>query len=295
MAVRTDETEAPAPGEDMLTPAVDPADPFAAELYFTEVYRAHADSHVAVREAACLRAQYPGILEPIEPGDLLAGRIRPRLVGFTPDEWGGCAFGYYHMPQAIREALERHPLDADRRRAVEEMLAFWDEENTSTRLRRSYIGEMAHWLPSDDWMNTSGIAFPLYRLCGGTVDLAKLVRLGIPGLAAEVAARHADADDPGLFDGMLTALEVLANACTFYERQALAFANDEPDPARRAELQEMAQTIGTIACAAPSTFREALQLVWLYDLVADIRNHGRLDVTLGTLLAKDLAGGRLTE
>ncbi|MGZ4108114.1 MAG: hypothetical protein ACXVP7_00345 [Actinomycetota bacterium] len=114
MAVRTDETEAPAPGEDMLTPAVDPADPFAAELYFTEVYRAHADSHVAVREAACLRAQYPGILEPIEPGDLLAGRIRPRLVGFTPDEWGGCAFGYYHMPQAIREALERHPLDADR-------------------------------------------------------------------------------------------------------------------------------------------------------------------------------------
>ncbi|MGZ4125349.1 MAG: pyruvate formate lyase family protein [Actinomycetota bacterium] len=175
------------------------------------------------------------------------------------------------------------------------MLAFWDEENTSTRLRRSYIGEMAHWLPSDDWMNTSGIAFPLYRLCGGTVDLAKLVRLGIPGLAAEVAARHADADDPGLFDGMLTALEVLANACTFYERQALAFANDEPDPARRAELQEMAQTIGTIACAAPSTFREALQLVWLYDLVADIRNHGRLDVTLGTLLANDVDRGRLGE
>jgi pyruvate-formate lyase len=295
MAARTDEAEAPAPGEDMLTPAVDPADPFAAELAFTEVYRAHADAHVAVREAACLRTQYPGILEPIERDDLLAGRVRPRLVGFTPDEWGGCAFGYYHMPEAIRDALARYPLDGERRRAVEEMLAFWDEENTSTRLRHSYIGDMARWLPSDDWMNTSGIAFPLYRLCGGTVDLGTLVRLGIPGLAAEIGERRRGADDPQLFGAMLTALEVLAGVCTFYERQALALADDEPDEHRRGELRTMAGTLGVIACGAPATFREGLQLVWLYDLVADIRNHGRLDVTLGPFLARDLDEGRLSE
>lgn len=294
MAVREDEREQVAPGEDMLSPAVDPADPFAAELAFTEAYRRHADSHVAVREGACLRAQYPGILEPIEPHDLLAGRIRPRLVGFTPDEWGGCAFGYYHMPQAIQNALERFPLDASRRRAVEEMLAFWNEENTSTRLRRAYPDEMARWLPSDDWMNEPGIAFPLYRLTGGTVDLAKLVRLGIPGLASEVATRRRDAGEPALFDGMLAALEVLANVCRHYEREALILSNDQPDGGRRTQLRSMAGALGAIACAPPSTFREGLQLVWLYDLVGDVRNHGRLDVALGDLLAADVDGGRLT-
>lgn len=295
MGVRVDERQDTAPGEDMLTPSVDPADPFAAELAFTEAYRRHADAPVAVREAACLRAQVPGILEPIRPDDLLAGRIRPRLVGFTPDEWGGCAFGYYHIPQSIRAALDRFPLDADRRAAVEDMLAFWDEENTSTRLRRSYPDELARWLPSDDWMNASGIAFPLYRLTGGTVDLAKLVRLGIPGLAAEVTARRRNAPDAALLDGMLAALEVLAGACMHYERQALRLADDEPEGRRRRELRAMARTLGTIACAPPSTFREALQLVWLYDLVGDIRNHGRLDVALGDPLVADLAAGRLSE
>ena len=41
-----------------------------------------------IREARCVREQFPEILCPIEPDDLLAGRIRPRLVGFTVDETG---------------------------------------------------------------------------------------------------------------------------------------------------------------------------------------------------------------
>jgi pyruvate formate lyase activating enzyme len=40
MGVRPEEQEHMAPGEDMLTPAVDPMDPFAAELAFTEAYPA---------------------------------------------------------------------------------------------------------------------------------------------------------------------------------------------------------------------------------------------------------------
>ena len=38
-----------------------------------------------------------------------------------------------------------------------------------------------------------------------------------------------------------------------------------------------------------------MQLFWLYSIVGDIRNHGRMDVYLGTFLARDLASGRLDE
>ena len=40
---------------------------------FTEAYRKHSDAPPALREAMCLKAQYPAILAPLRPGDVLAG------------------------------------------------------------------------------------------------------------------------------------------------------------------------------------------------------------------------------
>lgn len=282
-----------------MVPRTDPEHPFALELRFTEAYRRHRDAHPALREAACLRVQVPAILQPIGDGDLLAGRVRPGLVGFSPDEWGTAAFGYYHLPQAIREAVDAHGLDPELQEQVEQMSAFWDEESTAAKVRRAYPEVMAHALPSDDWMNTYGVAFPLYRLTGANVDYGKLVRLGIPGLAAEVRHRWVRAleagDDAELFEGMLGALDVLADAVRHYEAQARALADETADPVRRAELVAMADALGFLLLGPPPTFRAAAQLVWLYGLVGDVRNHGRLDVTLGPLLVHDLDTGALTE
>lgn len=278
-----------------MVPRTDPERPFELELRFTETYRRHRDAHPALREAACLRVQIPATLQPIEAGDLLAGRVRPGLVGFSPDEWGTAAFGYYHLPQAISEAMDAHDLDAGTRARVEAMVAFWDEESTAAKVRAAYPEAMARALPSDDWMNTYGVAFPLYRLTGANVDYGKLVRLGIPGLTAEVRDRRARAEDTGLFDGMLGALDVLADAARHYEAQARARAARADNAGRRSELEAMADALGALRVGPPQTFREAAQLVWLYALTGDVRNHGRLDVTLGPLLARDLDGGVLTE
>jgi pyruvate-formate lyase len=286
----------PAPGEDMLSPAVSAADPFAAELAFTDVYRRFRDAHVAIREAMCLRAQLPEILCPIEPEDLLAGRIRPRLVGFTVDEWGNTAFGYYHLPAAIDEALERHHLPAARARRARRMREYWDAESTAAKLRRAYPPELARWMPSDAWMTEPGVAFPLYRITGATVDYAKLVRLGLPGLRDELETRRAFADPARrpLFEGMLLALDTLAGVARHYAREAAQRAA-EAAPARRAELERMAAALTAITERAPRGLLEAAQLVWLYALAGDLRNHGRMDVYLGDPLAADLDAGRLTE
>jgi pyruvate-formate lyase len=286
----------PAAGEDMLAPAIDADDPFAAELRFTAVYREHRDAPAAIREAYCLRAQLPEILCPVEPGDLLAGRIRPLLVGFTPDEWGNTAFGYYHLPALIDAALEHHPLTADRARAVRRMRTSWDAESTAAKLRAAYPPELCRWMPSDEWMTEPGVAFPLYRITGASVDHAKLIRLGLPGLRAEIERRLAEDGDPDrLLEGMLIALDALVEACRHYEAQARRLALSAPDPTRRGELERMAAALRAVVERPPAGLHEAAQLMWLFALAGDLRNHGRMDTYLGGPLSFDLDAGRLTE
>jgi pyruvate-formate lyase len=286
-------------GGAQLSPATSPEAPFAAELRFTETYRRYQNAHVAIREAMCLRAQWPELFAPIEDGDLFAGRVQPRLVGFSPDEWGGCAFGYYHLPQAIDQALELYPLDPETRQRVLEMRDFWNAESTAAKVRQSYPPQLARYLPSDDWMNQSGVAFPLYRLTGGTVDYVKLMRLGLPGVIAEVERRRQEAlaagGDDQLFEGMRLALEVLADACRSYERQARDLAAEADDLVRRGELLAIANTLANIVVAPPRNLREGIQLFWLYALIGDIRNHGRMDTSFGPFLSADLASGELTK
>jgi pyruvate-formate lyase len=287
----------PAPAEDMLAPMVAADDPFAAELRFTDTYRRFRDEPIPIREARCLAVQFPEVLCPIEPGDLLAGRIRPRLVGFTPDEWGNTAFGYYHLPEAIDDALRRFPLSRARAARVRRMRAFWDEESTAAKLRHGYPDELARWLPSDKWMTEPGVAFPLYRITGATPDYGKLVRLGLPGLRAEIVERRRGAESEAcdLYDGMALALDTVADVCRHYEVEAAGLAETAADPSRRQELRQLAAALRAITLRAPRGLLEAAQLVWLYALVADLRNHGRMDVYLAGPLADDLAAGRLDE
>lgn len=273
--------------------------PFEAELRFTETYQRYRDAHPAIREAMCIRAQVPELFESILEQDLLAGRIRPRLVGFTPDEWGSCAFGYYHLPEAIRETMNRLDLTPRRRQQIEQMLRFWDEESTSVKLRNRYPAEMAKYLPSDDWMNTHGISFPLYRMTGSNVNYEKLMRLGIPGLRAEIndlrRAAPSDSDARSFYEGMSLALDVLVDLCHAYAFDARTLSRSATTGQRRLELLQMADALSALPDRAPASFREGLQLFWLYSLIGDIRNHGRMDVYAGDLLAHDLDSGVLTE
>lgn len=271
---------------------------FQVEREFTKAYQKHYHDHIAIREAMCLDAQYPGVLGEIQNGDLFAGRINRAAVGFTPDEWGQTAFGYYHLPQDFEEELSKDGLTEEYRQELQEMLNFWKKENTSYRLREAYPPEMAAVIPSDDWMNEPGMVFPLYRLCGAHVDYQKLVTFGIPGLRAEIEEAKAAAErtggDTDLFRGMLLALDVLVKSLRFYAVQARTQAQST-SPARQAELETMAEVLERVAVDKPASFREALQLMWVYSIVADVRNYGRMDVYMGDFLAADLEAGRLTE
>ena len=214
---------------------------YSTELNFTAVYKKYRNEHPAIREAMCLKAEYPAYFAEIREGDLFAGRIQHGRVGFSIDEWGPTAFAYYCQFEEIEKDLQSGEYSAEERSALTAMCDFWRTEDTSARIRNAYPDHMARSFTSDDWMNDSGIAFPLYRLTGGTPDFHKLVTLGIPGLYHEVeklrVQSRMNGKDEKFYQGMKLAIDVLADVCRFYEKQARAKALHAATPEHRSELQ----------------------------------------------------------
>lgn len=272
---------------------------FSRELRFTEAYKKYHHEHIAIREAMCLKAQYPGFLRGIKEEDLFVGRLDLPAVGFSPDEWGPTSFGYYCIENRIIEEIKNPSIDDDYRNALKEMLFFWKEENTSSKLRAAYPERMAKALPTDDWMHQSGISFPLYRLCGANVNFNKLIKLGIPGMYHEIESYKAAAVEAGkdinYYEGSKIALDVLVDTCKHFANEATLLVNKANSNKHKQELMDIANVLVNITQSKPKHLREAIQLFWIYSLVADVRNYGRMDVYLGDLYVNDVRSGIITE
>ncbi len=215
---------------------------FSMELSFTDAYRRTAGQHIALREAACLRAEFPAALTEIEDGDLLAGRVRWGLVGFTPHNGPtDCGYGYYCHEFKIIEAIENGNIPLHQRDGVMEMLHFWKRETSQNKVEAVFTEKMLPVLFREELASLPFnfkpmIAQPLYRMAGVFLDYQKLMSLGLPGLAAEVTAYRDKAKAAGgdheLYQGMLGAIEVVAGSCRFYREQAIEKAGTATDPTR---------------------------------------------------------------
>jgi pyruvate-formate lyase len=264
------------------------------ELYFTKTYRKYRDEHPAIREAMCLKTQFPATLLEIREQDLFAGRSHYGQVGFGLEEATGGPV-YYCFGERIEELMKREGCDRDEAYAerVREMIAFWDQEATIN-------GKLASRLPEEVRIaTTNGIADSFGRMSGAFLNFDMLLQSGLPALIAEVDAARKRAEREGgdvrLFEGMGMALGLLVEVCLHYAQQAERFAQTATDPERKAELVQMARILRKITAGKPKTLREAVQLFWLYALVSGVANYGRMDVFLGDFYARDIDSGMLSE
>lgn len=138
-------------------------DDFRLELEFTRIYIENAGEHKAVREAKCLKWQLPRILLDIQDDDLIPGGCHYGAVGFS-SQIGG--FLYYCYEDKIRAEMERKKEDTTYTNELSEMLEFWKEENSRTRLRRTYPEWLLLAPPTDDWEREKAVTYPLYRIAG---------------------------------------------------------------------------------------------------------------------------------
>jgi trans-4-hydroxy-L-proline dehydratase len=102
--------------------------------------------------------------------------------------------------------------------------------------------------------------------------------------------------------GMHLAVEAVLTLARRYAEACEALAKSERDPARKAELEQMAAICRHVPAYAPRTFHEALQAYWFVHLgvitelnVWDSYNPGRLDQHLYPYYKREVEAGTLTE
>ncbi len=255
---------------------------------FTEAHCAHSGDSREAREIACLQVLYPALFRPIESDDLFAGRLDFLPIGFgSVTSLGGV--GFYCVFSKLRD-FQKQLTDARDIRRVDDLYNYWLDHDVKTIYCKDVLTEntIGRFIDCD---------YPLIataRLSGMMLDYQKLIDLGIPGLRAEIT--RAAETDPGnpFYASSLRCLDLYCACAAHLRRMALTDA-ESADESRRAQLLLMADSLDRIQRETPATFHDALQLFWLYAMLAGCINYGRLDDLLGPFLVRDLAGGRLTD
>ncbi|MCQ2180670.1 MAG: pyruvate formate lyase family protein [Bacteroidales bacterium] len=254
---------------------------------YTDTHRRFSGSSRERREVECLKVLYPRMFRPIEPQDLFAGRLDFLPIGF------GCVtsvggVGHYCVFRKLRQFQEQLPGGLKPR--VDDLYRYWLDHDVKTQFNRDMI--------VDDTMGMFiDTAFPLIataRLSGMMLDYPKLLANGVPGMRKILSDHIAAAPDNDFYRAGLECLDILCDSADALRKDALG-QMEGSDEVRKAQLQEMADALENIQHRVPCTFIEALQLFWLYALLAGVINYGRLDDLLGPYLVADLNAGRLTE
>lgn len=282
---------------------------FTLELEFTRIYRENEMEHRAIREAKCLAWQLPRIVLDIEEEDLVPGGCHYGAVGFS-SQIGG--FLYYVHEEKIRAEIAKSSDRPAYCKKLEEMRQFWLTENSKRRLRCRYTDRQLLAMPEDDWENEKAISYPLYRIAGGILDFDRLLTLGLPGLISlvekkrDAACRQEPAgtvsEEAGVYEGMLLCLYTLEEVIRLYQQRARDKAEEiakrEDTEKNRAALRRMravGEAMGAILADRPRHLLEAVELFWMYVLVSEVRNYGRIDNYLGRFYADDIDTGYLTQ
>jgi len=196
--------------------------------------------------------------------------------------------------------------DETRRLYAEEIIPFWQGRSQRERIFAAMTPE---WIDAYE----AGVftEFMEQRAPGHTVLDGKIYRKGMLDFKKDIETALSGLDfmnDPEAYDKQeeLRAMLVGADAIIAFARRhaekARALAAAEKDPARRKELERIAEVCEWVPAHAPRDFWEALQYYWFVHLGViteyntwDSFNPGRLDQHLWPFYQKGLADGTLTK
>ncbi|MBO5813304.1 MAG: pyruvate formate lyase family protein [Alistipes sp.] len=254
---------------------------------YTAVHREHLGASKEKREAACLQVLYPTLFRHIQEGDLIAGRLDFLPIGFgCVTSVGGvghyCVFRKLKMFRAQLPELEHARVDA--------MYDYWRDHDLKTAYNKETLQEGILGM----FIDTTYPMIATARLSGMMLDYPTLLSLGIGGMRKRITEKLTQDPNNEFLQAGLSCLDIFVSSARHLRADAAAqMANASAE--RIKDLEVIISSLEHIEEQAPETFHQALQLFWLYALLAGVINYGRLDDFLGPFLAKDLEEGRLSE
>lgn len=254
---------------------------------YTAVHKACAALPKEIREVECLKVLYPTLFRKITDQDLIAGRTDFLPIGFgCVTSLGGV--GHYCVFKKLRAFQQQ--LDETERKRVDTLYDYWLDHDLKTQFNKEVLTEDTLGMFID-------CEYPMIataRLSGMMLDYPKLLDKGIGGLRSDLQEKLKEQPDNNFYKAGIQCLDIFVDCASHLQqdaREQMASANMK----RQKELERICQALENIKEKKPSTFHEAMQLFWLFALLAGVINYGRLDDYLGPYLVADLESGRLTD
>lgn len=283
-------------------PTVDPERAVLA----TEAYKAHQDEQVDLLRAYTLEHILNNMTIYIEPDTLIAGN-QARQNRWAP------IFPEYSMNWVIDELdkFDKRPGDVfqiseESKKQLREIAPFWKNNTLEDRGYAAFPPQARIFydlgLVGADGNITSGDGHII-------VNYDEVINKGLVWFENRVIDKLNGLDLTNIKDQKKSyfyraSLKVIAAVKNFAERYAKLAekeATETDDVDRKKELLTMASILHKVPYKPASTFREALQSIWLIHLVLQIESNGhsvslgRLDQYLDPFYERDLKEGRIDE
>ena len=211
----------------------------------------------------------------ITPGERITGRLDLALAR----EPVVCQYSAYHLNRPCLEALLADP---ERRDGVARRMERVSPLLLENRLAAAYTDE-------ETAMQASGAGRCNHFNGHMVMDYGKLLRLGLDGLAREVAVQGGrPGADPDFYRGLALTLEGMS---AFIRRHGDMAAALLTAGAAEPELVELRDNCYCVAHRPPETFLQGLVLLWFGMQFADYDSFGRLDQYLWPLYCRDRERG----
>ena len=252
---------------------------------YTQAHKESEGSSKAQREIRCLKTIFPVLFRHIEDGDLIAGRLDFLPIGFgSVTSIGGVGhYCVFHKLRAFKDTLET----PEQKARVDILYDYWMDHD----VKAIYCQDVLNEDTTGRFIDCKYPFMATARLSGMMLDYKKLVNLGIPGLMRLIGAQPQNDFIQACMEAMHLFVQVIDRQIELVEQ---AYQESE-DRKRKEELQQMRFDLLFIKDHKPETFRQALQLFWLYALCAGCINYGRMDIVLGPFLKHDIDTGILDE
>ncbi len=277
----------------------------------TEAYKAHEDSSVKLRCARAFENILLNVKLHIYDEDLILGEIAapakasPLYPEFSAD-W--MIYEIENEPFEEREHDQAYIRSDEDRREIVELCRYWQGKTVEDRINEELTEEQL----KGSELGKKIFQTNLYRYGGIghlVMDYEKLMKQGFDGFIGEAKAGLArlKANDPDFgekqdfYNALIISHEAAKKYILRYGDLAERLAAAETDPARKEELEIMAENCRQIAGGPAKTFWQALQLFNFATTLTQIEgnghsiSYGRMDQWLHPYYLADMEAGTLTK